>query len=338
MYAEGRELGEVSRFAIALTVAAAALIASGIASLTIGPVKMRVSEAFAALTDPASVDPTIAAVVRDIRLPRLATACVAGWGLALAGLCFQSLLRNPLASEYTLGVASGASLGAVATVVFGIGGALAIPGGAFAGAIATMALVLVIAHASFSFETNATILAGIVFTSLANALLSLMLAVIAPNQLQAFFFWFLGSFAGAEWGMIGPVATGVGALSLVLVGFAWHMNAISVNEELAEQVGISVRTVKLMLYGVASLLTAMVVTLAGTIGFIGLVVPHIARLAAGVDNRRLIPLAAMSGAALAVLSDLLARTMLAPGELPVGVVTAFIGVPVFVSLMRRRRP
>jgi len=324
------------RFAIAILVTAAVLAVASLASLMTGPVTTSAADSWRAIVSPESVDPTVAAVVRQIRLPRVATAWVAGWGLALAGLCFQSLLKNPLASEYTLGVASGASLGAVLGVVLGLAGPLAISAGAFAGAIVTIAAVLIVAHASFSFETNATILAGIIFTSFANALLSLLLAIVTPNQLQSFFFWFLGSFASAQWNGIVPVAVATGLLSLVVYVFGWQMNAIAVNEDLASQVGISVPKTKLMLYGVASLLTALVVTIAGTVGFVGLVVPHLARLAIGVDNRRLIPLVALMGAALCVAADLLARTLLAPNELPVGVVTAFIGVPVFVSLMWRR--
>jgi iron complex transport system permease protein len=324
------------RFAIAILVTAAVLAVASVASLSIGPVSTSPAAAWRALVSPESVDATVAAVVRQIRLPRLVTAIVAGWGLALAGLCFQSLLRNPLASEYTLGVASGASLGAVLGVVVGLTGPLAISLGAFAGAAVTIAVVLLVAHASFSFETNATILAGIIFTAFANAVLSLLLTIVTPNQLQSFFFWFLGSFASAQWGGIVPIAIVTAVLSVVIYAFGWQMNAIAVNEDLASQVGISVVRTKLALYGIASLLTALVVTIAGTVGFVGLVVPHLARLAIGVDNRRLIPLVCLMGAALCVASDLLARTLLAPGELPVGVVTAFIGVPVFISLMARR--
>lgn len=324
------------RWAIAMLVTAAILAVGSVASLSIGPVSTSATDAWQSLVSPGSADPTVEAVVRQIRLPRLVTAIVAGWGLALAGLCFQSLLRNPLASEYTLGVASGASLGAVLGVVVGLSGPLAISGGAFAGALVTIALVLLVSHASFSFETNATILAGIIFTSFANAVLSLLLAIVTPNQLQSFFFWFLGSFASARWGGIVPVAIATALLTLVIFALGWQMNAIAVNEDLASQVGISVARTKLVLYGVASLLTALVVTIAGTVGFVGLVVPHLARLAVGVDNRRLIPLVALMGSALCVAADLLARTMLAPNELPVGVVTAFIGVPAFVSLMWRR--
>jgi iron complex transport system permease protein len=324
------------RFVIALVLTAVVLVVVSFVSLSTGPVKTSPGDAWRALVTPEAVDDTVAAVVRQIRLPRLATAWLAGWGLALAGLCFQSLLKNPLASEYTLGVASGASLGAVLGVVIGLTGPLAISAGAFTGALVTIAVVLLVSHASFSFETNATILAGIIFTSFANAVLSLLLTIVTPNQLQSFFFWFLGSFASAKWDGIVPVAVATAVLSIVIYAFGWQLNAIAVNEDLASQVGISVERTKLMLYGVASLLTALIVTIAGTVGFVGLVVPHLARLAIGVDNRRLIPLVALMGAALCVASDLLARTLLSPVELPVGVVTAFIGVPVFISLMGRR--
>ncbi len=324
------------RYAIAILVTALVLVVTSLASLSIGPVSTSMADTWRALVSPEASDVTVTAVVRQIRLPRLATACVAGWGLALAGLCFQSLLKNPLASEYTLGVASGASLGAVLGVVIGLTGPLAVSIGAFAGAGVTIAIVLVVAHASFSFETQATILAGIIFTSFANAVLSLLLTIVTPNQLQSFFFWFLGSFASAQWSGVVPVAIATSVLSLVIFVYGWQMNAIAVNEDLASQVGVSVVRTKLLLYGVASLLTALIVTIAGTVGFVGLVVPHLARLAVGVDNRKLIPLVALMGAALCVASDLLARTMLAPNELPVGVVTAFIGVPVFISLMGRR--
>ena len=324
------------RFAVALVVTSAVLVGASMVSLTLGPMETTASEVWAALVSPGTGDPTTVTIVREIRLPRLVTACVAGWGLALAGLCFQSLLKNALASEYTLGVASGASLGAVAGAVLGFTGTFAVSAGAFVGAIATIAIVLLVAHASFSFETHATILAGIIFTSLANAILSLLLTLVSPNQLQSFFFWFLGSFASATWEGTVPVAIATAILSAGIFGFGWQMNAIAVNEDLARQVGISVKRTKLALYGVASLLTALIVSIAGTIGFVGLVVPHLARLVVGADNRRLIPLVAVMGAALCVVSDLIARTMLSPTELPVGVVTALVGVPVFVLLMQRR--
>lgn len=325
------------RFVTALVVAGAVLVASALASVATGPFAISPAETIELLIHPQRAGPDHVmqrAVLTTIRLPRMVAAAVVGGALALAGLCFQALLRNPLASEYTLGVSSGASLGAVLASLLHLTSPLATTLAAFAGAIATVVVVLLLARARLSFETNATILAGVVFTSLANAALSLILSIVSPNELHTFFFWFMGSFANAEWATLGPVAILVGLLSLVVFGLSWQLNALAVGEDFAAQVGVPVERTKAALFLVASLLTALVVSIAGTIGFIGLVVPHLARLAVGVDNRRLVPLTALLGAALCVSADLLARTLLAPNELPVGVVTAFIGVPVFIALLR----
>jgi len=177
----------------------------------------------------------------------------------------------------------------------------------------------------------------VIFTALANAALSLILSIVSPYQLQSFFFWFMGSFAEAEWRTLLPASIAVAVLSAVIYAMSWNLNAIAVDEQFAAQVGVNVEVVKTVLLIAASFLTAVVVSLAGTVGFVGLVVPHMARLAIGVDHRGLLPVTALFGAALCVAADLLARTVLAPNELPVGVVTAFIGVPVFVALMRRPR-
>ncbi len=276
-----------------------------------------------------------AQVLFTIRLPRLVAACIGGFALAIAGLVFQALLRNPLASEYTLGVSSGAALGAVGAALLQLRSPLATPIMAFLGAVSTIAIVLLLARARLAFETNAAIMIGVIFTALANAALSLILSVLSPYELQAFFFWFMGSFAESEWPTLLPAAVVVLLLSAVVYALSWNLNAVAVDEQFAAQVGVNVELVKTILLVAASLLTAVVVSIAGTVGFVGLVVPHMARLAVGVDHRLLIPVTALIGTALCVAADLLARTLLAPHELPVGVVTAFIGVPVFVALMRR---
>jgi iron complex transport system permease protein len=326
---------ERSRFIATILVVFAVLVVCTMVSLVTGAVSIAPRDVFTAILHPHATDMN-AAVLWSIRVPRVVAAIVVGCALALSGLCFQALLRNPLASEYTLGVSSGASLGAVLAALMHITIPLATPISAFIGAIATIAIVLYLSHARLSFETNATILAGVIFTSLANAALSLILSVVSPNELHTFFFWFMGSFANSEWSTLTPVAIIVGVLSVALYAFAWQMNALAVGDDFAAQVGVPIERTKTTLFVLASLLTALVVSIAGTIGFVGLVVPHLARLAIGVDNRKLIPVAALAGAALCVSADLLARTLLAPNELPVGVVTAFIGVPVFIVLMRRR--
>jgi iron complex transport system permease protein len=324
------------RATVTVLIATAALVAGAIASLIVGPFTIEPRTVLDTLLG-SRPDTMESQVIFTIRLPRLVAACLAGWALAVAGLVFQALLRNPLASEYTLGVSSGAALGAVAATLLGLGAPLATPVFAFAGAVATIAIVLLLARARLAFETNAAIMIGVIFTALANAALSLILSIVSPYQLQAFFFWFMGSFAEAEWRTLVPAAIVVAVLSGVIFALSWSLNAIAVDEQFAAQVGVNVEVVKTVLLVTASFLTAIIVSLAGTIGFVGLVVPHMARLAIGVDHRRLIPVTALFGAALCVAADLLARMVLAPNELPVGVVTAFIGVPVFVALMRRPR-
>ncbi|MEK6374005.1 MAG: iron ABC transporter permease [Acidobacteriota bacterium] len=324
------------RTVVTSLVAAGALAVGAAVSLIVGPYAIEPRTLLDTLSG-ARPDTMESQVIFTIRMPRLVAACISGWALAIAGLVFQALLRNPLASEYTLGVSSGAALGAVAATLLGLGAPLATPAFAFAGAVATIALVLLLARARLAFETNAAIMIGVIFTALANAALSLILSIVSPYQLQAFFFWFMGSFAEAEWRTLVPAAVAIAVLSGIIYAFSWNLNAIAVDEQFAAQIGVNVEVVKTVLLIAASFLTAIVVSLAGTVGFVGLVVPHMARLAIGVDHRALIPVTALFGAALCVAADVLARTMLAPNELPVGVVTAFIGVPVFVALMRRPR-
>lgn len=324
----------MQRYVVTVAAAAGVLAIAAVASLIAGPLAIAPRKLFEILLG-LHGGTMEREVVFAIRLPRLVAACVGGWALALAGLVFQALLRNPLASEYTLGVSSGAALGAVAAALLHLTSPLATPAAAFVGAAAAVVLVLLLARARLAFETNSAILVGIVFTAFANAVLSLLLSILSPYELHAFFFWFMGSFADAEWRTLLPAAAAVTLLSAFLYACAWSMNAIAVDEQFASQVGVRVERTKSALIIGASLMTAIVVSIAGTVGFVGLVVPHMARLAVGLDHRKLIPVAALLGAALAVAADLLARTLLAPHELPVGVVTAFVGVPVFIALMRR---
>jgi iron complex transport system permease protein len=326
----------VKRVAVVLAVTVLVLAASATASLLVGPVRVSARDAVTALLHPAARS-RASEVVLGIRAPRVAAGAVVGAALALAGLCFQVLLKNPLASEYTLGVSSGASLGAVlGALVFGVS-TFGTPAAAFSGALLTIAFVYGLSRARLSFQTDATILAGVIFTSLANAALSLVLAIASPHELHTFFFWFLGSLANAEWSAIRPVAAAVAILIAAVFALARPMDALSVDDDFAAQVGVDVPRTKGVLFLLASLLTAVVVSLAGTVGFVGLVVPHLARRAAGVSSRALIPVCVLMGAALCVTADLLARTLLAPNELPVGVVTAFVGAPVFIALLARRR-
>lgn len=323
----------MTRFGTLILLLSVLLMAGFFLALITGPIKIPPLQVIKTLFYSDSLQNS---VLVSIRLPRIVAAALAGWALGLAGLCYQSLLKNPLASEYTLGIANGAAIGALTAALVGIKSGIWTPVFAFMGSTATMFVVFLVARSRFLFENYSLVLAGIILNAFGNALLSLILAVVSPNQLHSFLFWFLGSFAVVQWPTIFFAAPVIAVMTLLILMLSWEMNAISVNEELAQQVGISVIRTKSLLFLSSSLLTAVVVSFAGTIGFIGLVVPHLSRFLVGPDNRRLGLVVPFLGAILCIFSDLIARTLLAPAELPVGVVTAFLGVPVFLYFMTRR--
>ncbi len=324
----------MTRFGILILSLFLLLVTGFLVAVATGPVKIPPLQIVEALVY--GNDSLHNSILFSIRIPRIAGAALAGWALALAGLCYQSLLKNPLASEYTLGIANGAAIGALSAALLGIKSGIWTPAFAFLGSTFTMFVVFGIARSRFVFESYSLVLSGIILNAFGNAVLSLILSVLSPNQLHSFMFWFLGSFAIVQWPAILFAAPVIASATLLILLLSWEMNAISLNEEMAQQVGIGVVGVKSLLFLTSSLLTAVVVSFAGTIGFIGLVVPHLSRFLVGADNRRLVVVVPLVGATLCILSDLLARTLLAPAELPVGVVTAFLGVPVFLYFMNRR--
>lgn len=286
-----------------------------------------------------AADRTTVTIVRDLRLPRAVLGALVGTALALAGTTFQALLRNPLAEPYVLGVAGGAALGAVA--VIGSGWAdLApwlVPAGALLGAFAAIALVLRVARVGGrGLDVRALLLAGVVVGVFCNACLLLLLSLQRGEAFREAVFWMMGSLAGAGWAASGWLALAtlpVGALLWIL---ARPFDLLAVGEDSARHLGVPVARVRLVAYLGASFLTAAAVAACGAIGFVGLFVPHAARLLWGGGHRRLLPAAALLGAAFLPLADTLARTLVAPAELPLGVITAFVGVPFFVIVMRRQ--
>ncbi|MDB4949903.1 MAG: Iron complex transport system permease protein [Gemmatimonadetes bacterium] len=284
-------------------------------------------------------DPTTVAIVRRIRLPRAVLAALVGAALAASGATFQALLRNPLAEPYVLGVAGGAAVGAVGAVAIGgfVASAAPVSAAAFAGAALAVLLVFRIAAAAGrALDTRVLLLAGVVAGSFFNAVIMLALTFADADSFRSAMFWMMGSFAGATWRADAILAvTALPALA-VLFALARPLNLLAVGEETAAYLGTHVERTKLIAYGVASLLTAAAVAASGVIGFVGLVVPHVVRMVWGSDHRFLLPASVLLGAAFVVLADALARAAAAPTELPVGVVTAFVGVPFFIWLLRRR--
>jgi len=306
-------------------------------SLGYGAVRLDLGEVVAALQGHG--DPAAVTIVRELRLPRAILAALVGGALALAGAAFQALLRNPLAEPYILGVSSGAAVGAVAWIAAG-GLALSrlgLPVAALAGALLAIALVLAIGtRVDRRLDVRVLLLAGVVAGSFFNACILLLLAFQEADAFRSAMFWMMGSLAGATWRAVVFLAAAVAIGGAALLALARAFNALAVGEETAAFLGVPVDRVRRAAYLIASGLAAGSVIVAGGIGFVGLVVPHAVRIVWGGEHRFLLPAAFLAGAAFLPLADLLARVLVAPNELPLGVVTAFIGVPFFVALLRRQ--
>lgn len=278
-------------------------------------------------------------IVWQIRLPRVALAALVGAALALAGAGFQGVFRNPLADPYLLGAASGAGFAAALVMVaggtLGVLGRFGVSAAAFVGATLTVLVVVALARRGWTLPVVPLVLAGVVIGSCLAAGTSFVL-LAAREQAAGILTWLLGSLAFASWERVGsllPLVL-VAAASLLLAARA--LDVLQLGELAALQLGVSVEALKLGVVLAGTLATAAAVSVAGVIGFVGLVVPHAVRLAFGPDHRRLLPLAAVWGAGFMVVADLVARTVIAPAELPVGVVTALVGAPFFLALLRRR--
>ena len=292
------------------------------------------------LEPPADAPATWDVILWQLRLPRVAQAAVVGAALAMSGAAYQGLFKNPLADPYLVGVASGAGLGAVAVLLTGIpmylAGISLLPVAAFAGGTGAVAIAYSIARNARGTPTTTLILAGVAVASLTGAVSSLLILRSDP-ELRPVLSWLMGSFISSEWKESAIVLAYAVPGIIVLLGFGRMLNVLQLNEEHAAMLGVPVEKVKLLLIAAATLITAAAVSFSGLIGFVGLVAPHAVRLIWGTDYRFLLPMSAIAGAAFLVLADLVARTIVSPGELPVGMVTAFCGAPFFLYLLRRRR-
>jgi iron complex transport system permease protein len=306
------------------------------AAVRLGAVSVTASEMFDAIAGRGN--PTTIAIIQELRLPRACQAALVGAALALSGATFQALLRNPLAEPYILGVSSGAAVGAVLTVVTGLAARIiwALPLAAFAGAVLSMVVVLRIAYGvGRTLDTRVLLLAGVVLSAFLAAVIWLVLTFADTESVRSAIFWMMGSHANASWRSVGILAVCLVPSLVVLFALARPLNLLAIGEPTAAYLGTSVERTKLIAFGTASLLAAASVSVSGTIGFVGLVVPHTVRLIWGSDNRTLLPCAALLGAAFLLVADTLARSVAGANELPIGIVTALVGVPCFVWLLRR---
>lgn len=329
----------------------AALISAAAIALatTLGSVSMNLSDFFHILSNqifgtalPSHISENSVSIIWRIRLPRVCMCYLVGAALASAGVVMQSVLRNPLASSYTLGVSSGASLGAAFVILLNVtlpfASIYSLPLAGFLFGLGTVFLAMGLA-AKFdrNMENNTIILVGMVLSLFVNALLTLMVS-LAPDRMKELSFWQMGSFSAMRWSNVQAVFPIVLIGLLVLLRFTREMDLMTFGEEEALSAGVELKKMKFLMIGVSALLTGASVAFAGTIGFVDLIAPHVVRRIFGPRHRLVLPASAMFGGTFLVLADLISRTVLAPREIPVGAVTALIGAPFFAYIYFKRKP
>jgi iron complex transport system permease protein len=325
-------------WAVVLTVL---LGASVVIAVTIGPAGLSPADVWASILAHLGVgEPTLSplryGIVWELRMPRVLTAAAVGAGLALCGAVMQALTRNPLADPYLLGLSSGASVGAVVVIVLGVG--LLLPFAAFAGALVALAATLALANASGALTPTRTVLAGLAVSSVFGALTSLVIFWSATgDSYREILNWLLGSLAGTDWSSVAIAGGAVILIGVPLLTSAKTLDAFAFGDTAAAALGVHVGRSRAWLLTGTALLTGALVAVSGSIGFVGLILPHGVRLLVGSRHRALLPLSALAGALFLVWADTGARTLFDPRELPVGILTALIGGPVFALLMLRNR-
>lgn len=312
---------------LALASLAAMMLSVGVGSVSVAPGDV----VAVILGEGSNLQQTL---VLELRLPRTLSAFATGGLLAVAGALMQVLLRNPLADPYVLGLSGGAAVGALFAMLAGLGG-LMISGSAFAGALLATLMVFGLAHGTGSWTPSRLLLTGVVVAAGWGAVITLMLAISPAQRLPGMLYWLMGdvSYARTPW----PALVFLVLVCLLVVPLGRSLNVLARGPMQAAALGVSVRPLEWTIYILASLLTATAVTMAGSIGFVGLVVPHMLRLVLGNDQRLILPACALAGGTLLVLADTLARVVIAPEQLPVGVITALLGVPTFLYLLYRSR-
>lgn len=312
----------------------ATLVLLAVAGVAWGAVSIPFGDAARALVGRGEA--TDVAIVRTLRLPRVVLGALVGAGLGMAGAALQGSLRNPLAEPYLLGVSGGAAVGAVIVVALGAAGAIAVPVGAFAGALLAVLVALGIARAAGGRgDPRLLLMAGVVVGAFANAVIMVALANAPASSVRGALWWMMGSLADAAWPQVRWLAAYVVAGGALLVHWAPRIDVLALGEEPAAALGLEVERAGRRVYLASALLAAATVAAAGLVGFVGLVVPHIVRAAGVHRHRALVAASALAGAALVLGADLVARTVAAPTELPLGAVTAIVGVPFFLLQLRR---
>ena len=318
----------------ALILGLVALVVLSVVALLVGAVPLHIRDVFDALRGRGDV--TVISIVRDLRAPRLLLAALVGAGLATSGGALQGTLRNPLAEPYLLGVSGGAAVGAVIAMALGIDNPLAVTIAAFVGAaISTICVSIIARIVAGRTDARMLLMAGVVVGAFANAVILVMLAGVPADRLRGALWWMMGSAADATWDGVARLAIAVLVFGGALLWLARELDILALGEEPAAALGANVDKTSRQIFLLASFLAAATVAAAGLVGFVGLVVPNLARAMGARNHRPMLLLSAVYGAALLVFADIVARTARAPAELPLGAITALIGVPFFLARLRK---
>ena len=324
------------RVVVVCLIMCAVLICTMAVALVVGTADVSFSHIVGIITGSLPPDDPLRLIVLKIRLPRIILAGLAGFSLALGGVVFQAILRNPLADPFILGVSSGSAFGAVLAIFLGLGFSFGVPVCSFAGALLTIYLVMSLGAKRMGMESSTILLTGVIINAFFTAVIMFFISVSANERLHSMLFWLYGDLSRSQIGQLGFIAPIVLAVFVWLYSLSKELNIITTGDDIAAQLGVNVGAAKKTCLVLVSLLMGLVVAFSGLIGFVGLIVPHLARMAFRADHRMLIPVASLGGAIFLIAADTLARTLVSPGELPVGVVTAFMGAPFFILLLRKK--
>lgn len=324
------------RLGVVVPVLLGVLLVSVLISLVTGSSPIGLGDIIGSLTGKLDDTATVDAIVWRIRLPRAVLAAAVGGGLSLGGLVFQARLRNPLAEPYILGISGGAAVGAVAGMFSGLAMFPGVTLAAFGGAMLVMSLVMLLSRSRTAGRSDSLLLAGVMMNAFCSACIMFLISVSQSSQVHHILFWLMGDLSMAEPGQLVLLFPLI-ICFLFIFGMARPMNLLLTGEESAAALGLHIQRTTWILLGITTFMVSLVVSQAGLVGFVGLVVPHFFRLLLGPDHRILIPACVFGGGAYLVLCDLMARSLPASGEMPVGVITAIIGAPVFVFMLWRSR-
>ncbi len=305
--------------------------------LSMGSSEKNMSRVVTALLNP-SEEPTLSMIIRKIRLPRVLLAIMAGSALSLGGVVFQSILRNPLAEPYILGISGGSAIGAIIGILLGLSRFPGVSLFAFLGSMITLFLILFLSSGRSVFGKDRILLSGVMVNAFCSAIIMFLVSMTQDSRLHNIIFWLMGDLSSVNTSQVLILIAVVVPCFIFIFFFSHSMNLLSMGKEMAQSMGVRIRLTIMVLLIIVSFMVSVVVGYCGLIGFVGLVMPHLMRLCLGPDHRILVPACILGGGAYMVICDLLARILPEQGEMPVGVITAMIGAPLFVYLLKRSNP